>query len=291
MTNEEKIQKIRTMEQAYTLYSVATRMPYVECEPVDFNDIAYIFESKEEAENIAEQITNMGNPVNAVELKTIEIPISADEKNNIPEGKMYRNQLREHLMKFPTIGLNAVCFKTQGEEGVVLTLEEVIPPEVWQKVEKEIDELSGVKLTGVYYAQYLHRKDRDMNVLRDLSEEFYNNLANAQLYLPVVPDADKLNDENLDIRECDLPCIVVKTGDGNDSLNLLALFTSIDELGAYCRQNPAKARIARVAFEGVYNLINSPMSGCVIDPMSLNIPVRKEDIPKLVEASKNRVLS
>ncbi len=284
MTNTELIVKLRNMAGAYTIYSEATHMPYVECEPVDFYDLAYIFDKEEDADAFAQKIREKGNQVRTVELNSLEI-------EDVPGKKLYRNRLREHLMKFPTIGLNAVCYKAQDDEPAVLKLSDVLPKEVRQRVDSEVDESSGLKLTGIYYAQYLHGKEREMSVLRDLSEEFCSNLTNALLYMPVAPNEEHLSDEKLDITKCDLPCITLKNADEDRTVNFLALFTGMDEVAAYCRHNPAKTRIARLSLEGAYNLLHEPMVGCIIDPMSINIPVRREDIPKLVEAGKNRILS
>lgn len=287
MTKAEKIDKIRNLQQAYILYSSTTRLPYVECEQGSYYDQAFFYETREDAEEAARRICENGDLVGVAELKTVEMVLPKDEKLGDPVRNLMRNQVREHLMRLPLLGLNAVFFKPAGENGEVLELDYVLPEEVKAQLAKEKTELSGVELTGIYFAQCLRRKEKDMNQLREYSEEFHANLVRAELLLPVIPDPDHADDARLDLMQCKIPYYPIKKVDSDETSSFLALFTNMDEVAAHCRRTPEKVRVVKIPFKDVPGIMRDPMIGCVIDPLSINIPVRKEDIPVLVEALKD----
>lgn len=286
MTKAEKIDKLRKMNEGYILYSNMTRLPYVECEQGSYYDQAFLYESREDAVEAAKRFFENGDIVAVVELKITELipPKGEEEKKEGP--KLFRNQIREHLMRMPLMGLNAVFFKPAGEKGEVLELDNVLPEQVKQEISKENAGLSGLELTGIYFAQYLRRQEKDMNRLREYSEEFHANLVCAELLLPAIPDEEHQGDDKLDLANCMIPTCPIQKVDSEEKASCLALFTNMDELAAYCRQVTEKVRVVKIPFANVPELISDSMVGCVINPLSINIPIRKEDIPKLVEALK-----
>lgn len=288
MTKAEKIDKLRNLSQGYILYSNMTRMPYVECEQGSYYDQAFLYESREDAVEAAKRFFDNGDIVSVVELKLVELspPKSGEGKKEEQERKMLGNQIREHLMRLPLLGLNAVFFKPAGERGEVLELDNVLPEQVRQEISKENAGLSGLELTGIYFAQYLRREEKDMNRLREYSEEFHANLVCAELLLPAIPDEEQQGDGKLDLANCRIPTCPIQKVDSEEKATCLALFTNMDELAAYCRQVAEKVRVVKIPFANVPELISDSMVGCVINPLSVNIPIRKEDIPKLVEALK-----
>ncbi|MBP5222487.1 MAG: SseB family protein [Lachnospiraceae bacterium] len=296
MTKAEKIDKLRNLTKAYVLYSTCTRLPYIECEQGSFYDQAFLFEAKEDAEEAARNLCAEGNYAGAAELGVVEMPVPAGESEETPDGKkrkFMRNQIREHLMRFPLMGLNAVYFKPAGEEGEVLDFDSVLPNVVKEQVDKEKEkaDLSGLQLTGMYFAQYLRRKNKDMQQLQEYAEEFHANLVRANLFLPVIPEEGSENEQRLNLMKCRLPYYTLQRpaeeGAEPDKGTFLALFTNMDEVAAHCRKDPSQVRIVRIPFEEVPQIMRDPMMGCVIDPLSLSIPVRKDDIPVLVENLKN----
>ena len=111
VTREEKIEKLRNLQKAYIIYSLYTRIPYVECEQANFYDQAFLFESREEAEEAAKRFIDNGDGVGITELKMVEMTPPEGMENVVPMRPMMRNQVREHLTKFPQLGINAVFFK------------------------------------------------------------------------------------------------------------------------------------------------------------------------------------
>ena len=291
MTREEKIEKLRSLTKAYILYSLYTRMPFVECEQANFYDQAFLFETHEDAEEAGKHMLENGDPVGITELKTMELPRPQGENDNVvPMKKLMRNQVREHLTKFPLMGLNAVFFKPAGERGESLPLDEVLPEEVKEYVEKNKTELMGVELTGMYFAQYLRRKEKDTAQAKERYEEFYANLARAKFLLPVIPEEGHRDDPSINMTTSMLP-IYTPTPDKNEKgeeeeppkMAALGLFTNMDELVVHSKDHIKDVRIVHVAPDEVKNFLPESVEFIVIDPLTMSITLRIEDVVRILK--------
>lgn len=287
MIKAEKIDRLRSLQEAYILYGVGTRLPFIECEERNYFDQAFIYEAKEEAEEAAKRFCENGDMVGAVQLKTVETSPDGKENEDEAGSRPLRNQVREHLLRLPLLGLNAVFFKPAGESGEVLELDQVIPNQAKAFIEQAKTDLIGVQLTGLYFAQCLRRKEPDMKKLREYSEEFHVNLARAELLMPVIPDVEQPEGGQLNLAESRIPSFPVKKKDTGEVSSFLALFTNMDEVAAYCKKLDGKAQVVKLPFKDAADIIQEPMVGCVIDPLSLCIPVAREDISRLAEAYKS----
>lgn len=286
MTKTEKIDRLRVLEHAYILYGMGTRMPFIECEQGNYFDQAFLYEKQEDAQEAAKRFYDNGDLVAVVELKTEGVIRSSEEGGQENASEVPRNQVREHLLHFPLLGLNAVFFKPEGESGEVLELDQVIPSQVKEVVDKAKTELTGLRLTGLYYAQDLRRKDPDMNQIQEHSEEFYANLIRAELLLPVMPEEEPTEDGRLNLAKSRIPLFPIKKKDTGETASFLAFFTNMSEVSAYCKKVSDKVKVVKIPFKDVAGMLNESVVGCVIDPLSLCIPVAKNDIPKLVEELK-----
>ena len=126
-----------------------------------------------------------------------------------------------------------------------------------------------------------------MKKLREYSEEFHVNLARAELLMPVIPDVEQPEGGQLNLAESRIPSFPVKKKDTGEVSSFLALFTNMDEVAAYCKKLDGKAQVVKLPFKDAADIIQEPMVGCVIDPLSLCIPVAREDISRLAEAYKS----
>ncbi len=286
MTKAEKIGRLRILEQAYILYGMGTRLPFIECEQGNYFDQAFLYEKQEDAQEAARRFYDNGDLVAVVELKTEGTIQSNGEGGQENAAGIPRNQVREHLLRLPLLGLNAVFFKPADESGEVLELDQVIPSQAKEVVDKAKTELTGLRLTGLYYAQDLRRKEPDMNQIQEHSEEFYANLIRAELLLPVMPEEEPTEDGRLNLAKSRIPLFPIKKKDTGESASFLAFFTNMDEVAAYCKKVSDKVKVVKIPFKDVADMINDTVVGCVIDPLSLCIPVAKNDIPKLVEELK-----
>ena len=294
MTREEKIERLRNLPKAYILYSLFTRIPFVECEQATFYDQTYLFETKEDAEEAAKRFFEGGDPVGITELKCVEMPANPNAGDNvIPMRKLLRNQVREHLTKFPTMGINAVFFKPAGETGESLPLDDVLPEEVKATVDKEKNERMGVQLTGIYFAQYLRRPQKDQNVARERFEEFYANLARVKLLLPVIPEEGHKDDPSLDLKQCMLPIYTSQQGQNVDPATApnntqmpaaaLGLFTNMDELVVHSRNRIQDVRVVQADALDLPKFLPENVDFVVIDPLTMAITLKVEDMVKIIK--------
>lgn len=303
MTKEERIEKLRNMTQGYVLHSLFTRMPFVECEQGSYYDQAFLFETREDAEEAAKRFCANGDLVGVTELKLVEANIPPQEETagprlvqpgEQPVRKFMRNQVREHLMRFPTIGLNAVFFKPAGERGEALILDEVLPDPVKEEINKEPNVRSGVQLTGMYFAQYVRRQNGDPRVVKERYEEFYANLARVKMLLPVIPGEEGVREDgSLNLAKCQLPVFSPrpKTEEGaeapaQEKVIALALFSNMDEVAIHSRSHLSEVKVVEVGLDEVPKFVPDEIKYCVIDPLSLSITIKTEDILKIWDGLK-----
>lgn len=284
MTREEKIEKLRNLQKAYIIYSLFTKIPFVECEEGNFYDQAFLFETKEDADAMAQLFFDSGDPVGVTELKTVEMPQTSQENNNtVPFRKLMRNQVREHLMKFPLCGINAVFFKPAGEEGESLPIDDILPNEVKELVEKEKSPRTGVQLTGIYFAQYLRRKEKDDAVMQERYEEFYANLARTKLLLPVIPPEEQKAEKAINLTQCKLPVFTPQNGPEGEKVSLMGVFTNMDELVVHSRDHVQEVRVVEVDLGELPAFLPKNVEYVVVDPLTLCITLKVVDLVRAIK--------
>lgn len=286
MTREEKIERLRNCTEAYILFSNATKLPFVVCEKENYFDQIFLYENQEEAEAAAKSMSEGGDAVGVAPLKTVEF--SEEQKASFGDsvkGKM-RNQVREHLMRIPQMGIGAVYYKVAGEEGVLLEVKDILPEAVMQYVESGKNGLETVRLTALYFAQYLRRQDRDVETLKEYAEEFEANLVNSTLLVVVIPSEDQMEATQLDMSKCQLVSYGLKRADNGETQQFLAIFTNMDEAALMSARTGQKTKVIQVPFEELPRLLGEVTQGVVLDPFSFCLPLRKEDIPNLVRDFK-----
>lgn len=296
MTREEKIEKLRNMTHGFVLHSLFTRMPFAECEQGSYYDQAFLFETREDAEEAAKRLCANGDIVGVTELKTVEMEQPEETagprlvKPDEPVRKLMRNQVREHLMRFPAIGLNAVFFKPDGEHGEVLALDDVLPDPVKEEVNKQQNPRAGVQLTGMYFAQYVRRQQKDPKTVKEHYEEFYANLARVKMLLPIIPGEEAVQENgSINLTRCQLPIFTPRPkseeqGEGQpqqEEVHALALFTNMDEVVVHSRSHIKDVRVVEVGLDEVPKFAPEQVKYCVIDPLTLSITIKTEDILKI----------
>ncbi|MBO4749417.1 MAG: SseB family protein [Lachnospiraceae bacterium] len=293
VTREEKIERLRNLKKAYILYSIFTRIPFVECEEGSYYDQAYLFETREDAEEAAKRMVDNGDAVGITELKMVEMPPNPNGDDKVvPIRRFMRNQVREHLTKFPALGLNAVFFKPEGDRGESIPLDDILPDEVKDAVAREKSDLSGVQLTGIYFAQYVRRQQKDPAVARERYEEFYANLARAKLLLPVIPEQEHRDDASLNLSKCMLPIYtphqdgVNAAAPGETPMAAIGLFTNMDEVAVHSRNHINEVRVVRVPLDDIRNFVPENVEYLVIDPLTMSITLKIDDVVKVLKELK-----
>lgn len=272
--------EIKSLGQAYALFSPLTNMPYVECEEEDYYDRILLYAVKEDAERAVGEYEEKGIRVNVRELKTMEVYVPVDASN--PGGakkKMYLNQVRQHLGVLPFMGVNAVGYQPAGKEMKTIALVDILPEGFEKKVEGNRLYQPNLQLTGIYLMQEARRKKEyvDMKKLQELDEEFSSNLVKSHMFMAVLPPEGHEKDEKLNLKECKLPYLKHQSGD-----NFFPLFTDLWEFQKYAQAN-RKLRSVEIPFTDVTKFWVQGAKAYMLNPMGISVPLAKEMIPKILE--------
>ena len=147
------VKKIHSLEKIYVLFSASTRMPFVECDPEEFDDQIYIFANEELATAAAKAYAEKQMPTGVI--------------------PMEKSQYLAFFGSLHLIGVNMLVFEDEG--GVTrMPLDEIarLDPKVAEK--KEVPMLNtALQLTVIYFIQELRRpnqKKDDMVRMKRLQE-------------------------------------------------------------------------------------------------------------------------
>lgn len=272
--------EIKSLGQAYALFSPLTNMPYVECEEENYYDRTLLYVVKEDAERAVREYEEKGIRVNIRELKTVEVYVPVNGAN--PGGakkKMYLNQVRQHLGVLPFMGVNAIGYQPAGKEMKTIGLVDILPEGFEKKVEGNSLYQPNLQLTGIYLMQEARRKKEyvDMKKLKELDEEFSSNLVKSHMFMAVLPPEGHEKDEKLNLKECKLPYLKHQSGD-----NFFPLFTDLWEFQKYAQAN-RNLRSVQIPFTDVTKFWVQGAKAYMLNPMGISVPLAKEMIPKILE--------
>lgn len=280
MATQELAKTISNLQKAYILISQATNLPYVECEEENYNDQIYLFESKEEAEQAAENYAKTEIRVKVIELKLVEmmIPEKANQPNG-PKKKMTLNQVRQQLVTLPYMGINAVGFKAAGKDIVTVALVDLLPEDYEKKISQNSLYQPNLQLTGIYLMQQARRKKEfvDRKQLVELDEEFGSNLVKSRLFIVVTPKPGHEQDQKLDLRECQLPFLRHPNGDC-----FFPVFTDIWECQKYIKNNQ-NFRPIQVPFAELQKFWVQEAKAYMFNPMGFSLPLGREQVPLILQ--------
>lgn len=277
MDKNERIQRIQEMTKGYTVFSLYTRLPYVECEKEELYDQAYLFESAEDAEAMGKEYFEEKIRLTLQELTTKDMPVCGTD-GSVKTVKV--NQIRQYLYLIRQLGVNAVCYKPLNEEATTIPLMEILPKELAKPLDPEVDKMTQIQLSGIYLAQELRRDPKEPNIdkLIELTNDYYETLVNSNILLPVMVPEGKEKEEYLNLGECQLP--YVKSGEHT----FLAVFTDPREVESYVQgQNP---RVVPIPFSDIEKICPAACAGCMVNPMGFSLPLNKEDFRKIIEKHK-----
>ena len=280
MPAQTAAQEIRALKEAYALFSPLTNLPYVECEEENYNDQAFLCQTKKDAETAVADYEKKGIRVIIKELKTVEIRVPTNEENSqTGQKQLYLNQVRQHLGILPFIGVNAVCYKPTREKARSAELSETLPEGFEQKIRENAHYQPTLQLTGLYLMQEARRKKEfvDRKRLQDLDEEFSSNLAKSHLYLAALPGKGQEDEASVNLKECRLPYLKHQNGD-----HYFPVFTDIWEFQKYA-QGKQGLRPIRIPFQELAGFWVDEAKAYMVNPMGFSLPLGKELIPRLLE--------
>ena len=165
------IRQIQAREEMYVIFSAATNMPLVVCDPDTFDDQVWIFENEEQLQRFAKSYT---------------------EQKILTRGVKFLN--KDFLAFFSSlhlIGVNQLVFD-DGENSAPMRLEltELVNPPDYSKYKPEARPVinPNLQLTGLYFMQEASRQvdNSEKPTVGELEEEFASNLVRARYLIPVI---------------------------------------------------------------------------------------------------------
>ncbi len=273
MANKETIDKINSMEKAYTLFCAFTRLPFVECEQVDFFDRVLIYETKEDAEAAMQEYAKekMKVSVNELGMKEMFVPNKDNEmmRVEISQVKQFMSMVRQ-------LGVNAVGFQGAGAQMETIELKEILPKDFTDAITEEVMPMIKLQLNGIYFAQELRRDPENPNYekLAELKDEYYASLVNATLLLPVIPPEGTKKDEDFSLRQSQMP--YSKNGDKT----YMSFFSDPGAVNAFSRGK--EPRVLFIPFKEVLKFCPEECAGIVVNPTGFSLPVMRDEIPQMI---------
>ena len=255
------VKKMRNLDQVYGLISAVTRLPYVECDPEEFDDQVYLFTEEEAAKEQAKAYTEKQMPVGVMKI----------EKKQMP---MFYTSL--HLM-----GVNLVVFQ-DGSGAARVPVEEVVKLDPKLKENKQAVPLmnAALQLTAIYFMQELRRPGQKKNdpersrKLQELEEEMTADLYRSRFILAVdvskVPEGQDPAKSGANVQ---IPYVKTPSGDMYQPL-----FTDVWEFQKFQKKPEMKLRMAAVDFQKLLPSLVPQAKGFILNPGGVNLVLSREQL-------------
>ncbi len=241
--SDKKLEVIKNLQQAeavYVIMSGFTKMPYVVCDEVTFDDKVFIYFEEEHAKEAGKRLLEAGNLVHI--------------------AKVEKRQFLEFYTSLYPIGVNCLHIN-QGVDGEIQIQQSDL---LRRKEPEDMDdgkvrvENPEFQLTALYFAQEF-RKNQTMPMSDELREIYEEMLAHFGRGQYIVPTQE----------EHGIPILKQKEGQA-----YLPLFTDLQEFQKFNREGKFKGGV--VEAEKVSNLLHEEMSGVVVNPFGVNLLLNME---------------
>ena len=244
------VKKIHSLEKIYVLFSASTRMPFVECDPEEFDDQIYIFANEELATAAAKAYAEKQMPTGVI--------------------PMEKSQYLAFFGSLHLIGVNMLVFEDEG--GVTrMPLDEIarLDPKVTEK--KEVPMLNtALQLTVIYFIQELRRPNQKkddmvrMKRLQELEEEMIADLVRSRFILAV--DFSKVEGE-------------IEPGKTNPNVQVPVVW----EFQKVHKNPEVKLRMAPIEFKGLLGALVPQAKGFVLNPNGVNLILSREQLTAITK--------
>ena len=244
MEKRDVLISIPKMEKIYLIHSDFTRLPFVHCDDETFDDVVFLFETRENAQKKCEELLEIKQKTTVVELD------------------------QESLLKTFTYlviaGVNAIKYNYKDED-YMLQLSEIVKVSDFSELPPEQRPLENrtLQLTMIYFCQEIRANLDNPNtpVIREMEEEMMVNILKARFLVPV-------RETQVD-GETQMQMLMLKI---NDSGSVIPIFTDNIEISRLQSEDGIKRIIVDTK-----NLLNFELpSGCdgfLINPMGVSLPL------------------
>ena len=235
MEKREVLASIPKAVNLYLIQSDFTRLPFVYCDDESFDDVAFLFDEKENA------------------LKKSAELAANKQKNTVLE------------LNQAIAGVNAVKYNYQGNEFII-QLDEIVKLSDFSELppEKRPVENRSLQLTMLYFGQEIRANLDNPNTpeIRELEEEMLVNILKARFLVPV-------RETQVD-GETQMQMLMLKISDNGG--NMIPIFTDNIEFDKMPGDTNVK-KIVVEAKNLIIFPMTPECDGFLINPMGVSIPL------------------
>ncbi|MBR2527184.1 MAG: SseB family protein [Blautia sp.] len=251
-TTEQIVRELLQAKSIFAAYSQATKMPFVTCDPVSFNDQIWLFSSQDLLKEFAKKQM---------------------EEKNILMGMRYDQKDYRHLFStLLCIDVNSVMFV--NEEGTAeLPLSSFVHRADPENVPKEKRPFLNpqLQLCGLYFMQELRRPvpPQERKNLKAQEEELIAILKRSQFLVPMEVTGEEE-------KRISVPYLKNKEGD-----ILQPIFSDSLEFQRFAQGK--KLRAAKVDFAKLPGLLLEQAKGMVINPKGFNLILNRDQLKRIAQ--------
>ncbi len=255
ISKEEAVKALQTRDHLFVAFSQATKHPYVTCDEETYNDQAWIFATEAQVKAFISKKSEEKIPLGYVNF----------EKKDFPRlyGSLY------------SIGVNAVVWNS-GDESREVELKDIAREADMSKIEPAKRPLynPALQLSAIYFMQEMRRPipQEEKKDLTPQWEEVIANLLKSEYYVAFQVDPENKN-------RLGFPFLKA-----NDGRIVQPFFADLSEFSRFAAGKNLRA--AKMPFVALAGLLNENSSGFVLNPMSINLVLTKEQVMALVPKEK-----
>lgn len=236
---QQMLLKLQKTESMYSLLSLCTRMPYVECDKETFDDKVFVFFDEADAKEMAKQLMEEKRPVQSVRLGN--------------------QAFLAFFAGLIPMGVNCVVMKEKEGEPVSMQLNEVIriPDKAKISDGKILIENPELHLTALYYMQEVKSdpQAQETEAVKELYEEMLSHFRRGRYIVPVKEGGKGI------------PMMKHKNGEFYHPL-----FTDAQEFQKFCvLHKEEKFQTIIVEGENLHKILANEAKGMTLNPMGVNV--------------------
>lgn len=232
--------QLRSEEELYVVMSMCTHMPFVYCTPETYDDVVFLYFSKEEAQEGAKWLLEAKNPIQL--------------------AKIDREDRLAFFTSLYPMGINAIAVSYRLSEQIVLQLNELVrrqsaeqPPGGQVRIENP-----EFHLTALYFSQELKKGTRRREEglpeeLSALNEELIAHFRHGT-FLVAAAEENKLP-------------VLEKGG-----ASYQPLFTDLREFQKFNREK--KFQAMAVKYENIPKMLPKGTDGVTVNPLGVDIVLK-----------------
>ena len=232
---KETLNKLRTSQNLYLVFSLCSRMPFVYCDPETFDDQVLLYFDKETAEKEIQTLSDAGERVQLIEMK----------------NQMF---LPFYTGLFP-MGVNALLVDRGTDSEICVQLTELVRRQDEEKLPEGQMRIENpqMHLTALYFVQEFRKKDggKMTEKLQKLNDEMVAHFQKGR-YIVAMHEKEGIP--------------VLKQKDGK---TYQPLFTDIPEFRKFDKEKKFKASVVEAS--KIPDIILNGVSGVAVNPLGVNI--------------------